>query len=93
MLPMYLGSDTVSAVARSREGGRGGVCVCVSIEVLFCSVLFWRALYSVGMYDDEDGHYDGHLRLRLSAVAAFWTGLDWTGLECPGGLSNKVCIR
>lgn len=45
------------------------------------------------MYDDEDGHYDGHLRLCLSAVAAFWTGLDWTGLECPGGLSNKVCIR
>lgn len=36
---MYLGSDTVSAVARSREGrSRGGVCV--SIEVLFCSVLF-----------------------------------------------------
>lgn len=34
----YLGSDTLSAVARSREGGRGGVCV--SIEVLFRSVLF-----------------------------------------------------
>lgn len=32
------------------------------------------------MYDDEDGHYDGHLRLRLSAVAAYWTGLDWTGM-------------
>lgn len=77
---MYLGRDTVSAVARSREGkSRGGVCV--SIEVLFCSGLFWRALYSVGMYDDEDGHYDGHLRLRLSAAAAFWTGLDWNAPE------------
>lgn len=29
------------------------------------------------MYDDEDGHYDGRLRLRLSAVATYWTGLDW----------------
>lgn len=75
---MYLGSDTLSAVARSREGGRGAVCV--SIEVLFCSVLFWRALYLVVMYDDEDGHYDGRLRLRLSAIAAYWTGLDWTGM-------------
>lgn len=48
----------------------------VSTSVLFCSVL--RALYLlVVMYDDEDGHYDGHLRLCLSAAAAFWTGLDW----------------
>lgn len=76
---MYLGRDTESAVARGREGGRGGVCV--SIEVLFCSVLFWRALYSVGMYDDEDGHYDGHLPLCLFAAAAFWTGLDWNAPE------------
>lgn len=27
------------------------------------------------MYDDEDGHHDGHLRLCLSAVAAYWTGM------------------
>lgn len=33
------------------------------------------------MYDDEDGHYNGHLRLRLSAAAAFWTGLDWNAPE------------
>lgn len=76
---MYLGSDTVSAVARSREGGRGSVCV--PIEVLFCSGEL--CTYIVVMYDDEDGHYDGRLRLCLSAVATYWTGL-----ECPGGLRN-----
>lgn len=43
-------------------------------QLRFCSVLFCSGelcTYIVVMYDDEDGHYDGRLRLCLSAVAAY----------------------
>lgn len=54
-------------------------------QLRFCSALASSApTYVVVMYDDEDGHHDGHLRLRLSAVAAYWTGLDWNARRFEG---------